>query len=723
MPELSHLDLPLCLEFAEAPLWSAVELHSLRWSHTSHKTRCVHHPATSYQYDDLNRVKTRSYGRATGVDWTPTVTHTYDVGMDCNFKGRLTQVQNSNSTTNYTCYDAMGRVLGTSQLTCGQTNAMSYDYNLAGGMTSQTYPSGRMITTGYDPAGRVNGISGPQSKIYATTFSYTAHGAVASMNLGNTLWEHTHFNGRLQPDEIGLGTSNGDSSKLKLEYAYNALGIADNNGNVLSQKISLDTMGTQTVIQQGYSYDPLNRLWDANESGGWHQTYTYDRYGNRTTVDNHGAQYLPTFSLNISESNNRITDAGFTYDAAGNLKQQPDGPGATTYKLCTYDAENRLTKLNGGAATYVYDGDGRRVKKIVDASTTTYVYNALGQLVAEYTNTSPTGNGGTSYLTADHLGSTRVVTDANANLVARHDYLPFGEEIGPPYGGRTQQMGYSVFDSTNQRFTGNERDSESALDYFLARYQASALGRFMTPDPLGGHQEDPQTLNRYAYVRNNPLTLTDPTGLDFRLQCGDESETCHGGHVGAYVDDGKGGKVFQETVVTTASLDDPKSGNTAVVNWNGVRITTAQGTFEGIFINGTPAADIQGDPRETGFSDFVFHIEKSDEQHGVLDEGTATYKWSRDQADVVDALNQMGAFSYLPEQVAKNPHHPGQLNFRFAAGALPNLFNYGPSPHFLVPADAKATVPIGPGYLTEFHVDSKTGPLHVACAEWGIACK
>ncbi|MBZ5555630.1 MAG: hypothetical protein LAO21_23230 [Acidobacteriia bacterium] len=471
---------------------------------------------TTYAYDALNRVKTRSYGGATGVDWTPTVTYTYDVGTGCNFKGRLTQVTNSNSTTNYTCYDAMGRVLGTSQVTGGQTYAMSYGYNLAGGMTTQAYPSGREVTTGYDPAGRMNGLSGPQSKIYATTFLYAAHGGIASMNLGNTLWEHSHFNGRLQPDEIGLGTSNGDSSKLKLEYAYNTLGAGDNNGNVLSQKITFDTLGTQTVIQQGYSYDPLNRLLDANETGGWHQTYTYDRYGNRTTVDNHGGIYLPTFSLTVSQANNRITDPGFNYDAAGNLKQQPDTPGATTYKLYTYDAENRLTKLNGGAATYVYDGDGRRVKKMVDASITTYVYNAQGQLVAEYTNTSPTGNGGTSYLTADHLGSTRVVTDSNANVIARHDFLPFGEEVGEPYGGRSKRMGYDVFDSTNQRFTSKERDAESGLDYFGVRYFSSRMARFTIVDPASPHFDEPQSLNRYSYTINNPLVFVDSDGKDYR---------------------------------------------------------------------------------------------------------------------------------------------------------------------------------------------------------------
>ena len=66
----------------------------------------------------------------------------------------------------------------------------------------------------------------------------------------------------------------------------------------------------------------------------------------------------------------------------------------------------------------------------------------------------------------------------------------------------------------NYKFTGKERDAELGLDNFEARYTSSSIGRFASPDPFGGHQQDPQTLNEYAYVRNNPLNLTDPTGLD-----------------------------------------------------------------------------------------------------------------------------------------------------------------------------------------------------------------
>jgi RHS repeat-associated protein len=65
------------------------------------------------------------------------------------------------------------------------------------------------------------------------------------------------------------------------------------------------------------------------------------------------------------------------------------------------------------------------------------------------------------------------------------------------------------------QFTGKERDAESGLDNFGARYDASSMGRFMTPDPLMASAKvwNPQTWNRYAYARNNPLAIVDPTGL------------------------------------------------------------------------------------------------------------------------------------------------------------------------------------------------------------------
>jgi RHS repeat-associated protein len=133
--------------------------------------------------------------------------------------------------------------------------------------------------------------------------------------------------------------------------------------------------------------------------------------------------------------------------------------------------------------------------------------------IAEYSNTAATGSG-TKYITADHLGSTRLVTDATGNVLARHDYLPFGEEIPALFGNRSSVTGYNNSDDTKQKFTAKERDTESGLDNFRARYDSSSVGRFMNPDPsiLGIAIGDPQSWNLYSYVRNRPTRFVDLGG-------------------------------------------------------------------------------------------------------------------------------------------------------------------------------------------------------------------
>ena len=166
-----------------------------------------------------------------------------------------------------------------------------------------------------------------------------------------------------------------------------------------------------------------------------------------------------------------------------------------------------------GGTTYTYDGDGRRVKKATaNGETVVFVYNAVGQMVAEYGNVQTAG--GTSYLTSDNLGSTRVVTGQDQSVKSRHDYLPFGEELTAGVGGRTTAQGYGGNDGNRFKFAQLERDDETGLDYAQARYYASTQGRFTSIDPLmaSGRAFNPQSWNRYAYVLNNPLNLTDPTG-------------------------------------------------------------------------------------------------------------------------------------------------------------------------------------------------------------------
>lgn len=94
------------------------------------------------------------------------------------------------------------------------------------------------------------------------------------------------------------------------------------------------------------------------------------------------------------------------------------------------------------------------------------------------------------------------------NYVAK---APFGEELSASIGIRTADIGYGP-DSVRQKFTGYVRDDETNLDFAQARYFSSVQGRFTSPDSFGGELIDPQTLNLYSYVKNNPLKYTDPTG-------------------------------------------------------------------------------------------------------------------------------------------------------------------------------------------------------------------
>ena len=115
------------------------------------------------------------------------------------------------------------------------------------------------------------------------------------------------------------------------------------------------------------------------------------------------------------------------------------------------------------------------------------MYDAFGNLAAEYGaqggGVNPCGTA-LCYLTADHLGSTRLLTDSSGNVLARYDYEPFGTEIPAGLGGRGQ--GYAAAtapDGFNLKFTGQERDFETGSDYLHARYYSAAQGRFQSPDP------------------------------------------------------------------------------------------------------------------------------------------------------------------------------------------------------------------------------------------------
>ena len=285
---------------------------------------------TNYVYDNLNRVKTRTYS-----DSTYPVNYYYDTLS--NAKGKLIKVVTGTtsspfSITEYQAFDSIGRVTQSRQTTDGTVyNPMTYTYNLSGGLLEETYPSGRVVKNTLDADGDLSQVQSKKAndtfRNYANSFNYTAAGAVSSFRLGNGRWENMQFNSRLQPTQIGLGTSATNQSLLKLDYEYGELNLGTgqvtagtNNGNIGKQTITVQNVGSNQGFSatQYYSYDSLNRIKIASENlmpnGGtmynsWKQTFQYDHYGNRQfDTTNNNTTTLPA-NCQIAVCNPEISTA------------------------------------------------------------------------------------------------------------------------------------------------------------------------------------------------------------------------------------------------------------------------------------------------------------------------------------------------------------------------------------------------------------------------------
>lgn len=480
---------------------------------------------TSYTYDALNRPTQRSYNDS---PQTPTVNYFYDSqslpsGAPSYTRGstagRLVAVTyGGGSEGTYRAYDVVGRVTQQFQRTDSVNYQIDATYNLASAMTALTYPGNgtnrRSASFTMDAVGRLASLSSSSVTYGSNTFpaasvssiTYAPQGGLSSQTLGNSLPHTIAYNARFQPTSIQLGSS---GSTMSLGYTYGT--STANNGNISQITYS----GGSTSFTQDFTYDQLNRLATSQENSGssWTQTNGYDRYGNRTVTAGSGT------ALTFNTSNNRITTSGFTYDNSGNVTADP----SHSY---TIDGENKILKLNSTTA-YAYDGDGKRVRKFVGENTR-FIYGIAGELLAEYSGSTgdiqkeyiygasgllaTIESGLTQYLTSDHLGSPRIATNTSGSVTVRRDFMPFGEEVSTG-AGRSGGQGWGTT-VVRQKFTGYERDSESGVDFAQARYFASSLGRFTSPDGpwLDQSEDNPQSWNLYLYVRNNPLNFVDPLG-------------------------------------------------------------------------------------------------------------------------------------------------------------------------------------------------------------------
>lgn len=258
-------------------------------------------------------------------------------------------------------------------------------------------------------------------------------------------------------------------------------------------------------------YDPLPRqATSVALPGGLSQRYTYNQVGQRTGM---GGSYARTLLPAVMpaatyDSNNRLTvwnGRNLIYDPNGNLT----GDGLYTY---TWNTRNELTEVRQGGTVigaYAYDALGRRYSRTLNGTTTTYLYDGISAVQERVGSTNTdlfglgvdnyfsrtTGNNTQTYL-KDGLGSTLALVDGSGNLTTAYTYGPYGQ---------TGQTGAA--DSNSTGYTGREMDAGN-LYYYRARYYNTELHRFISQDPIGLAG----SMNWYAYVDGNPISLVDPTG-------------------------------------------------------------------------------------------------------------------------------------------------------------------------------------------------------------------
>jgi RHS repeat-associated protein len=379
-----------------------------------------------YAYDALNRNTTIDHSDTASIN--PDVKRFYDGATNGKgrfwyfYKGGDFSAGSNVDHTSIDSYDAVGHPLVQRQLfklngVWGPTYQTTRTYNPAGLVTSQTYPSGHLVSYGYDGAGRTSVVTGylgdGVGRTYANEISYSPFGALSREQFGTTipLYHKSFYNIRGQLFDTRLSSVNDlwDWNRGRLIFYYSgnhAWGQsgADNNGNVRfaetwipPENAGLDQ--TDSLNEQIYNYDALNRLSSVTEqrlsvSNGWvwqtqfQQAYTYDRYGNRT-IDVGQTWGINTKQFAADPATNRtgvpVGQPGvMTFDAAGNLINDTySGSGARTY-----DADNRMLTAADSAnqtSRYTYDADGRRVRKQVASSQERWhIYGFDNELIAEY---------------------------------------------------------------------------------------------------------------------------------------------------------------------------------------------------------------------------------------------------------------------------------------------------------------------------------------------------
>jgi RHS repeat-associated protein len=491
--------------------------------------------ATRYVYDKLDRI--------TRVDYTDETTN--DVAYTYNDNGQILTRTDVSGVTTYT-YDDLGHVLTKKNTAGGET--ISYAYDKAGNMKSQTDYHGT-ITYTYDDAFNLKYMIYPQGgNTSQMSFAYDDSGRRTDTwlksNSTNSTWSaHTKTtydgSGRVVGVKSDRGPATAPTAVIDLTYCFASgttpaggctTSTASDRSNIQWVKNAVNGQATK------FTYNADDRLTSSVIAGGSNPrtySYTYDAAGNRLTAAVTGNN--PSTQTLTYNSANQITNAGWGYDAAGNLTYKP-GMGAEFNTAG--QMKSRTATAPGNTATddtqYTYAGtDQNEITKMSTPGDVTYdfAYGAPDQnglpVIQELTRTE-NGTSVDAYVTHDNTGlpvmlqtstgqSGMYVYDGQGNpvsLTTEGSATSYLYEFDP-YGGATttQNSGGTGYVQNPYTYGGGLQDRSTGLIKFGERWYDPSTGSWVQRDALNAPL-DPGNANRYAYASGNPINRSDPTGRD-----------------------------------------------------------------------------------------------------------------------------------------------------------------------------------------------------------------
>ncbi len=467
-----------------------------------------------WTYDKLDRLVMEDYTRQNGME----IKYIYDEGI--NGIGRLTSVNSEGANDIYE-YDILGRNTREERRLSGYRGIFEtqFSYNLLGLLTSVHFPQQNEFNIKalyeYNNAGQLEEIKyknmdTEEIDSVVMNLDYGPTGMLIRSDFANGVHTENTFDINEQYRLTDKVTTNQNRNLQSLHYTY------DGVGNVTE---IVDLSGTNTGKHATYEYDDLYRLTGANivdtaNEQDYTYSYGYDIVGNilnKPGIDRYVyAGNDPQTSSDTIAHPHAVTIAGeieYMYDANGNLVSDGD-------KIYSWNYKNQMTHSRDSRieVDYYYDHKNARVSKIPNGRWGTFYVNKY----FDSKSNSPklyfyAGNlkiatltlDGLIYHHEDHLTGSNIDTNEEGNINQVLDYYPYGDIR------LDDQLG--DFDN-DYKFTGKEKDDETGLYYYGARYYDSNIGRFVGIDPWEGDLTDPQSFNKYSYVTNNPLKYVDPSG-------------------------------------------------------------------------------------------------------------------------------------------------------------------------------------------------------------------